>query len=1578
MANDTESGVVEVIVRVEEFEVPEVSTMTSEDVVEGMKSHAETTQQPIVDYAESTDGVALLNQYWITNAVLLRVDTRTVDAESIVGQPGVTGVHSNFQVNALAGSENGTASGGANTTDAPTGNVTYGLDQLNVPEVWEEHGTRGAGVKVAVLDTGIDAGHTDLSLYTENPSDETYPGGWAEFDDDGERVEGSTPHATSQHGTHVSGTVAGGDASGAAIGVAPDAQLMHGLVIPGGSGSFAQIIGGIEWAVEEDADVIGMSLGAEGYYTAMIDPIRNAEDAGTIVVAASGNAGPETVSSPGNIHDALSIGASGPDRDIARFSSGDVVQTDRDWADAAPSDWPSSYVVPDVSAPGVDTYSTLPGDEYGEKSGTSMATPHIVGVVALMESAAGGEISANEVKAALKETATKPDGAPAGQDSRYGHGIVDALAATTTVAADQGIDGTVTNTDGTPLVDATVTVDNGAETTTNETGQYLVRTLPGTYNVTVSEFGYETANTTVSVNDSLLATRDVSLAPTLAAGVIDPQDDQVESGGEATVTYHTAHADSLTVTRVGTMDGNATLFVDGTEYAFGEPIDLDPSDDTTVSVRVEMSAEASGELMLDNTVTGDGETTTLTTGPTDVVPDPTYVGIVDSTGSQYADQLSSAVEANVPGEYFVSVVDPSAAMTNTDQYDVLAVHRVGSEIDLGAFVAATSDPDTGVVYLDQWGVASNGITALSDATQNPVVTGQSTETDGAVYDVVRNHTLFDGVASAGGTITIHNQSRGDIAWFQRYDGTTLATATDGGDEVLGTGVAVDESTQTVLLSSLGRSSTVRNQQITDDANALLGNAITYVDSLPPAWFESEQPAHVTPGESFTVDVVDDDLERLNVTLADDSTVDTANLTLTIGGTEREFGESYAVNGSGDPVPVEVTTSTGMVGTAALSMAAEGSNETVELRSGETAVYAKPLVVPEDVGTIQQAVDLAPAGATIEIANGTYTNPVEVTTPGVTLTAHGDERPTIETRISGFYEPVVHVNAPDVTVERLDVVAQGIAPDGIAVERSNATIRHVSVGGAANAILIGGAGSTADGAVVHDVTVTEGSDLLARGVSVGEADDAHVYNATISGQNSGIDVYDSANTVIENNTVTDSGVGYASFETDNLRLVNNQVYDGDGTKTRAATVGIQLEAFVTSATVEGNRIGNVEEGIFVSGVNTGAEITRNEVTGAEYGVWIEGGDLPALDVQYNDLAAANVSVGSNLDRTLSATLNYHGDRDDEAFVEGDVAYEPFLTAPPEQVDTNETRRFGVDLTLEAGNVYGVGVPGATDQTVSELFSDGFEGAVYGFDATDQSWTLLSGDDPVGALQGLAVVADSDGRMTITHHVGTGSPTAPGQQTLTEGWNFVGAPEYDGLNEAFGAGTVDPTLAMSPFASPETQPGPSGGFDGVYRFDGSASTAPEASAYQGYFVFVEEESTLPSYVVPNPSVTELYQGIGVYDSNATADANTSANGSTTATASVESVLANANGTDRDLTRELLSQVISREIQAQLGGEIDSQAELDAAVDAIVDDAPADRRDLVAAAAADAIERLRGGTSERRDAVVDTSTTAIPITG
>ncbi|MGQ3410966.1 S8 family serine peptidase [Natrinema sp. LN54] len=435
---------VEVVVRLEEATVRETASDAATE--RRLETHAETTQDPLLDYVRDRDGVSVEETFWLTNAVLITVDTVEVDYETFERFDAVEAVHENFAVTVPEPPNHPNATTMATASSPAVGErrTTTGLAQLNASPVWDAYDTQGEGVRVAVLDTGIDVDHPDLELATDDPSDPTYPGGWAEFNATGQRVTGSTPHDTGTHGTHVSGTVAGGATTGTAIGVAPEVELLHGLVLADTSGSFAQVVAGMEWALREDADVISMSLGSTGKHSQLIDPVRNARESGAVVVAAIGNEGAETSGSPGNVYESVSVGAVDRNGAVPSFSGGQRINR-TDWA-GAPDDWatPSSYVVPDVVAPGVAITSAVPGGGYESMPGTSMATPHVSGTAALLLSIEP-DATPDEIETVLIETARVPesrtaDGTTDGTDgdvvdTRYGYGIVDASAAADALVA---------------------------------------------------------------------------------------------------------------------------------------------------------------------------------------------------------------------------------------------------------------------------------------------------------------------------------------------------------------------------------------------------------------------------------------------------------------------------------------------------------------------------------------------------------------------------------------------------------------------------------------------------------------------------------------------------------------------------------------------------------------------------------------------------------------------------------------------------------------------------------------------------------------------------------------------------------------------------------------------------------------------------------------------------------------------------------------------------------------------------------------------------------------------------------------
>ncbi|WP_040393054.1 S8 family peptidase [Catelliglobosispora koreensis] len=246
-------------------------------------------------------------------------------------------------------------------------NLKESVPMIGAPDAWAA-GFNGAGVKVAVLDTGIDVAHPDLA---------------GQIDEMVSFVPTESVADINGHGTHVASTIVGTGAAsnGENKGVAPGADLIVGKVLGGtdGYGDDSWVLAGMEWAAKSGADVISMSLGSGP--TDGTDPMSMAVDAlsaqyGSLFVIAAGNSGPETLSSPATAASALSVGATDKQDNLAYFSSTGPV-------------FGSGAIKPDLSAPGVDINAAWSSQAptpslYNSISGTSMATPHVSGAAAIL------------------------------------------------------------------------------------------------------------------------------------------------------------------------------------------------------------------------------------------------------------------------------------------------------------------------------------------------------------------------------------------------------------------------------------------------------------------------------------------------------------------------------------------------------------------------------------------------------------------------------------------------------------------------------------------------------------------------------------------------------------------------------------------------------------------------------------------------------------------------------------------------------------------------------------------------------------------------------------------------------------------------------------------------------------------------------------------------------------------------------------------------------------------------------------------------------------------------------------------
>ncbi|HRY26514.1 MAG: S8 family peptidase [Geminicoccaceae bacterium] len=262
---------------------------------------------------------------------------------------------------------------------------------LRLPEVWRL--TRGQGVRVAILDTGIDADHPDLQGAIEKMRDFT-----------GEGVED-----LNGHGTHCAGVVAARANDVGFVGTAPLSSLLIGKVLANnGSGAIGAVAEAVDWAVDEGADIISMSLGSTTDSPELHRAVHAALAKGVIIVCAAGNTGElfaNNIGFPGRYGSVITVAAHD------RYGQ--------------PSGFSSRGASIDFMAPGSDIWSTYRQGGYAKLSGTSMATPFVAGLAALVlarHRLGGSHVTPIRNCEDMREHLVRMAAHPGHHDSARGHG----------------------------------------------------------------------------------------------------------------------------------------------------------------------------------------------------------------------------------------------------------------------------------------------------------------------------------------------------------------------------------------------------------------------------------------------------------------------------------------------------------------------------------------------------------------------------------------------------------------------------------------------------------------------------------------------------------------------------------------------------------------------------------------------------------------------------------------------------------------------------------------------------------------------------------------------------------------------------------------------------------------------------------------------------------------------------------------------------------------------------------------------------------------------------------------------------
>ena len=501
-------------------------------VVSTLQDAARTSQQDLLNSLsgdKSAGGIVGYTPHWIINAVVV---TGTVAAiRDLADRPDIKTIEPDLEVELIQP---------VMTKEAPLprdksadGFVTPGVSAIGADRVWHELGIDGTGTLVANMDTGVDGNHPALAGRWRG---NTAPASTA-WQDIANVGSPSFPHDVVGHGTHVMGTITGATAFDT-TGVAPGAEwIATNPIVTSGPLDIA-VIAAFEWLADPDGnpattddvpDVCHNSWGVppDGYHEpcdmTVWDVIDNCEAAGVVVTFSAGNEGPgaSTLRFPGNRAttptNCFTIGSTSlnPPFVVSDFSS------------RGPSQCGGPYEIkPEVMAPGEDIYSTFPGGSYTLMSGTSMAGPHVAGVVALMRQAAP-DLDVTTIKEILMATAIDL-GVP-GEDNDNGHGFIDAYAAVTMVMDNAGtVTGIVTDSStGLPIEGAVVHDTRGfTQTESGADGTYRFTILGGATTLTVDHFGYLTSALDIIVPGAGTLDLDIhmiAMPPAVVSGTVrDP------------------------------------------------------------------------------------------------------------------------------------------------------------------------------------------------------------------------------------------------------------------------------------------------------------------------------------------------------------------------------------------------------------------------------------------------------------------------------------------------------------------------------------------------------------------------------------------------------------------------------------------------------------------------------------------------------------------------------------------------------------------------------------------------------------------------------------------------------------------------------------------------------------------------------------------------------------------------------------------------------------------------------------------------------------------------------------------------
>ncbi|HBZ00668.1 MAG TPA: hypothetical protein DEO84_05015, partial [candidate division Zixibacteria bacterium] len=389
-------------------------------IIQNLREASTVSQSDFVNVLENSSKISSFKPFWIANIVKVTGDSAELDV--LAARSDVESAVEDLPIELITPVEIHEQALSVNGPESS-------LVAINAPQAWAL-GLDGTGSLVCSFDTGVEGTHSALSSKYRGNNGGAPAASW--YDPSG---HSSYPIDLNGHGTHTMGTMIGSE-NGDTVGVAPGAQWIAAAVVDRGGGvnqTISDILAGFEWAADPDGDpnttddvpdVLNNSWGIPlGYFppceATFWEAIDNLEAAGVVCLFAAGNEGPnassiripaDRIASALNSFSVGAVDGAGQDFPVANFSS------------RGPSACDYSTIKPEVTAPGVGIRSTSRTGGYTTMSGTSMATPHVAGAVAILRQF-NPQATPTEIKLALMNSAL--DLGQPGEDNDYGWGLID-------------------------------------------------------------------------------------------------------------------------------------------------------------------------------------------------------------------------------------------------------------------------------------------------------------------------------------------------------------------------------------------------------------------------------------------------------------------------------------------------------------------------------------------------------------------------------------------------------------------------------------------------------------------------------------------------------------------------------------------------------------------------------------------------------------------------------------------------------------------------------------------------------------------------------------------------------------------------------------------------------------------------------------------------------------------------------------------------------------------------------------------------------------------------------------------------